>query len=151
MLDCDAPVELGWKFILATIASIAGYFFPIRDILHLMFFFFILDVLIGFWAARKKTNTRFIPMIVWRKTVPRMILSTLLIIMLFLWDDISHQKYLDSANLAGWFINGLLIISIVENAYFITEWKVFNSLKWFIHDKVESHSNIKIDPENEKN
>ena len=151
MLDFDTDIELSWKFLIATLVSIAGYFIPIRDILHLMFFFFLVDIVVGYWAGRKKLKVKFDPMIVWQKTVPRMLLATLLIVLLYLWDNVSHQDYVDSAGLAGWFFNGLLLISITENAYYITEWKVFDSLKWFIRDKIQGRTNIEIDPQNENN
>lgn len=149
MIDFDTNIELSWKFILAGLVSIAGYFIPIRDILHLMFLFFMIDIAVGFWANRRKSNVKFNPMIVWQKTVPRMILSSLLIILLFMWDDVSHQEYINSANLAGWFFNGLLLISITENAYYITEWKVFGSLTWVIRDKIQSKTNVNIDTQHE--
>ena len=145
MLRFDSTLDFCWKYVIAGLTSITGYFFPIKDIVHLMLLFFIIDVLVGYWAARKRVNAKFHPLLVWRKTVPRMVLSTVLVMMLFLWDDVSEQSYISTANLVGWFINGLLIISIMENAYYITDWRVFNLVKGLIRDKIETQTNQQID------
>jgi phage-related holin len=145
MIRIDNTVDLCFKYFIASVASITGYFFPIKDIVHVMLLFFIFDVLVGYWAARKRNNAKFHPLIVWKKTVPRMVLSTVLVMMLFMWDDVSEQSYVSTSNLVGWFINGLLIISIMENAYYITEWKVFNLVKGIIRDKIEKETNQPID------
>ena len=145
MLRFDSTLDFCWKYVIAGLTGIAGYFYPIKDIVHLMLLFFILDVIVGYWAARKRVNAKFHPLLVWRKTVPRMVLSTVLVMMLFLWDDVSEQSYISTANLVGWFINGLLIISIMENAYYITDWRVFNLVKGLIRDKIETQTNQQID------
>lgn len=74
-----------------------------------------------------------------------MVLSTILVMMLFLWDDVSQQSYVATYNMVGWFINGLLIVSIMENAYYITDWKVFNLVRGLIRDKLEKETNQTID------
>lgn len=147
MLRIDAPFDFAWKYLFAAFTSVTSYFFPIKDIVHLMLLFFILDVLVGYWAARKhsKGKAKFNPKFVWQKTVPRMVLSTILVMMLFLWDDVSQQSYVATYNMVGWFINGLLIVSIMENAYYITDWKVFNLVRGLIRDKLEKETNQTID------
>lgn len=74
-----------WKFIFGIACSILGYFLPIKNLVHLVVLFFILDMVFGYWAARRLRGEKFSTKIVWRTTFPRMLISIVLIIMAFLW------------------------------------------------------------------
>lgn len=131
-----------YSFITGAFTAILGYFMPIKNIVNLLIFFFILDVLIGFWASKKLENSRFEVGIVWKHTVPRMILSLILIIGAYMWDTTYQQEYVSTYKIIGWFISGLLLYSIAENAYFITRWTMFKkigkAIKNQVVDKAES-------------
>ena len=48
-----------WAALSGLITSALGYFLPVRDIVHLITIFFILDVAFGYWAARKLRGEKF--------------------------------------------------------------------------------------------
>lgn len=114
---------------LAACTTILGYFLPIKDIVNLLILFFVLDVIFGFWAARKLRGERFSVNIIWTKTIPRMIATIVLTMSAFMWDTVYNQTTFATYQGIGWFISGLLLFSIGENAYQITKWAPFRNLK----------------------
>lgn len=128
-----------YSFITGAFTAILGYFVPIKDIVHLLIFFFFLDVIIGYWASRKLHGKRFMVSIVWKHTIPRMILSLILIICSYMWDKTYHQDYVSTFKIIGWFISGLLLYSIAENAYDITKWTVFKRIGRSINRKIKDN------------
>ncbi len=139
------------NFIGGIIATVLGYFLPIRNIIHLILLLFVIDVVIGYIKAHKLTGVNFKPKIVWQKTIPRMIFVLILIILTFLWDDVFKQNFVKTYHLIGWFVSGLLIVSIVENMYEITNWHIFTLLGNIIekHIKTKIEETEKLE-ENEK-
>ena len=137
-----------YSFIIGALTAIFGYFSPIKDIVNLLLLFFILDVLIGFWASRKLYGERFMVSIVWKHTVPRMILSLILIIGAYMWDSTYQQEYVSTYKIIGWFISGLLLYSIAENAYCITRWTMFKKIGKAIKDQVVDKAESKFDNQN---
>lgn len=137
-----------YSFIIGAFAAIFGYFSPIKDIVNLLLLFFILDVLIGFWASRKLYGERFMVSIVWKHTIPRMILSLILIIGAYMWDSTYQQEYVSTYKIIGWFISGLLLYSIAENAYCITRWTMFKKIGKAIKDQVVDKAESKFDNQN---
>ena len=113
---------------LAACTTVLGYFLPIEDIVNLLILFFVLDVIFGFWAARKLRGERFSVNIVWTKTIPRMIATIVLTMSAFMWDTVYNQTTFATYQGIGWFISGLLLFSIGENAYQITKWGPFKNL-----------------------
>lgn len=128
-----------YSFIVGAFTAFLGYFLPIRDIVHLLIFFFFLDVIIGYWASRKLYGKRFMVSIVWKHTVPRMILSLVLIIGAYMWDRTYNQEYVSTYKIIGWFISGLLLYSIAENAYCITKWTMFKKISKTIDRKIKDN------------
>ena len=64
----------GYAVVIGIISAIAGYFLPVKDTVHIIFLFFVLDVIFGFLAAKKKNpNTKFRAAVIWKKTVPKML------------------------------------------------------------------------------
>lgn len=137
-----------YSFIIGVFTAIFGYFSPIKDIVNLLLLFFILDVLIGFWASRKLYGERFMVSIVWKHTIPRMILSLILIIGAYMWDSTYQQEYVSTYKIIGWFISGLLLYSIAENAYCITRWTMFKKIGKAIKDQVVDKAESKFDNQN---
>lgn len=119
------------------LTSVAGYFLPVRDIVHLLILFFILDVALGYWAARKLRKEKFSVKIIWATTIPRMLISIILIISAYMWDTTYRQDYVSTYKIIGWFISGVLIYSIAKNGYLITKWSVFRSIGSIFKDKLK--------------
>lgn len=135
----DTLSELGYT-VCATISgifsAILGYFLPVRDIVHIVFIFFVLDMLVGYWAARKLRGEKFSTPRVWATTVPRLLLSIVVILAAFGWDKVFEQNLISTYKLIGWFISGILLYSIILNGYKITSWHVFPRLAKVIKDKL---------------
>lgn len=123
------------------LSSFFGYFLQVKDITNLLIMLFIIDVLVGFWAARKLRNERFSVKIIWSHTIPRMVLSVLLIMIVYMWDKTYNHVILQMHDRVGWFISGMLIYSIAENAYQITKWSVFPKIISSIKDRVSMQIN----------
>lgn len=127
--------------------SVVGYFIPVRDIVHFLLLCFFLDVLFGFWAARKIRNERFSAKIIWQHTVPRMMISLIIIMACFMWDTVFSQEYLATYKLTGWFFCGVLIWSIAVNGYKITGWNAFKQIGGMVERKVEEQSGVDLKEE----
>ena len=119
----------GYAWLSGLITSVLGYFLPVRNIVYLLVLFFILDVLFGFWAAYKTSKERFQVGIIWNHTMPRMLLSIVLIIGAYMWDTTYNQTAVCTYKIIGWFISGMLLYSIADNGYKITKWGPFNRIK----------------------
>lgn len=124
-----------YSFISGLFALMLGYFYPMRNMVHLMLLLFLIDVLIGYWAAKKVRGEKFNVKLIWNHTCPRILITMLIIIILYLWDDVSGQTYLDTYNYFAMFIGGVLIYSIFENAHAITKWEALNVAKLIIWKK----------------
>ncbi len=125
-----------WTFISGLIASIIGYFLPVKDILHLIVIFFILDVIFGYWAAKRVRGERFSAKIIWQTTIPRMVLSFVLILGAYAWDETFYQTYISTYKIIGWFIAGILLFSILQNGYLITRWNPLLKLQDILKNKI---------------
>jgi len=122
-----------------------GYLLPLRNIVHLMIAFFILDVLFGYWSAKIVKKQRFSVKIIWEHTIPRMVIAIILVICTFMWDKEYHQDYVSTHKIVGWFISGVLLASIVDNAYKITKWNAFPQISKLIKDKTKEKTNLDIE------
>jgi multisubunit Na+/H+ antiporter MnhB subunit len=131
-----------WSFISGIMASILGYFLPIKNILHVVVFFFLLDVAFGYWKARKLRKEKFSGKIIWKTTFPRMLISFILVIASYIWDKEFGQTYVATYNLIGWFICGVLFLSIIQSAYLVTNWEMFPLLGKFIEGRVKEKMSI---------
>lgn len=125
-----------WNFLSGTFFSLIGYFLPVKNIVHLLLLFFVLDVIFGYWAARKIRGERFSARIIWRTTMPRMVISMVLILSAFMWDQVYSQDTVATYRIIGWFISGVLLSSIVQNGYRITQWDMFLGIGDIIKEKI---------------
>lgn len=137
-------MEWIWKSLCGMIGAILGYFLPIKDLVHLVILFFVLDMMFGYWAARKLRGEKFSTKIVWKTTIPRMLISIVLIIMAYLWDTTCQQIYLPTYNLISWFISGILIFSIAKNGYKITKWEAFPMIGNLFQKRIEKETGADI-------
>ena len=124
-----------WSIFTGLVSATLGYFLPVKNIVNLLILFFIIDVLFGYLAAKKIRKEKFSAKIIWNTTMPRMIISMVLIIMAFMWDDVYSQNFVATYKLIGWFISGVLLFSIIQNAYEITNWEVLPGIKRILRDK----------------
>lgn len=136
--------------------SVLGYFIPIRDIVQLMIGLFIADVLFGYAAARKgkkrngKVQKRFSVQIIWEHTIPRMLISIVLVMTTYMWDLTYSQEFVNTYKAIGWFISGVLIFSIADNGFFITKWSVFMKVSQLIRGKIKGETEIDLKEEKEE-
>ncbi len=133
----DACLNNFYYVISGFICAIIGYFIPVSNIVGLLLVFFILDIAFGFWAAHKEKNESFSVNIIWEKTVPRMLISVVMILGSFMWDNVYDQDVIATYKVIGWFISGLLLHSIAENGFIITQWSVFKKISFIFSDKVK--------------
>ncbi len=134
--------------IFGLLCTFIGYLLPIRNIIHLLIVFFILDVIFGYIAARVVKKQRFSVKIIWEHTMPRMAISIILITCAFLWDKEYHLDIVHTHKIIGWFISGVLLVSIIDNAYKITKWSAFPQLGKLIKDTTKEKTNLDIDTNN---
>lgn len=144
LLSIGDLAEWVWKTIFGTVTAIFGYFLPVKDLVHMVILFFIVDMLIGYWAARRLRGEKFSTKIIWKTTVPRLLISLVLIIMAFIWDTTCKQTYFPTYNIISWFISGILIFSIGKNAYSITNWEGFRLLSLLFRKKIKDQTGINV-------
>ncbi len=133
-----------YNFLGGIIMIILGYLLPIKDLIHFITLLFILDVVIGYWWARKRERAKFKTKIIWNKTMPRWLFSVIILGLLYYWDKVHHQDWVSSYYVGGYFLSGTIIASIVDNALKITGWGVFKGLKHIITSNVEKNTGEKI-------
>jgi hypothetical protein len=126
-------------FVFSLIMTALGYFLPIRNIVHFILFLFFLDVVFGYWAAHKIKGERFKVKIIWNHTAPRIVFALSVIIGTYIWDCL-FEDYISTYKIAGWFFSGLLLISILENGYYITNWKAFAGIANIVRKKIEDET-----------
>jgi hypothetical protein len=135
-------------FCTGIISSIVGYFVPVKNIVHVLIIFFIVDMIFGFLAAKKgkmrkgkeKECKNFSVAIIWNTTIPRMLISIILVMAAFMWDTTYNQELINTYKAIGWFISGVLIFSIAENAFIITKWGIFLKVREFIRSKIKQET-----------
>lgn len=132
-------------FITGIFVSVIAYLFPVKDIVNFLVLLFILDFLFGFWVAHKINHERFIVKKVWDGTILRMLFSIVLIILLYLWGDLYQMSMETSYKIVGGFISGVVLVSIIQNMYKLTQWSLFVNIIEFIK------SRFYIKPNNRKN
>lgn len=133
------------------LATAVGYFLPVKDIVHLVLFFFLLDILFGACAAKKLRKEKFSTKIIWNYTMPRILISLVLIITSYMWDTTFEQEWISTYKLIGWFICGILIYSIAKNGYKITKWNMLPMMGHMIEHKMEEVSGMELHMEDEFN
>lgn len=136
-----------YAFVAGAIGGFIGYLLPIRNIVHLVVALFFLDVFFGYWAAKKLRNERFSVKIIWDHTMPRMLVSIVLITGAYVWDEVYQQDLVATYKIIGWFISGVLLYSIAKNGYKISKWKAFSQIGDFIQDRVKDNTGIDLEDE----
>lgn len=141
----EAIIKNTSSFIFALIMTVLGYFTPVKNIVHLLLFFFLLDVIFGYLAAKKLRNECFNVKIIWNHTIPRMVISIVAVFAAFMWDTTYGQDFVSSYKLIGWFISGILFISFLQNGFEITKWQVLSDIGNIVKNKIETKTGEPID------
>ncbi len=133
-----------WAVICGLFTACIGYFMPVFDVMLLLIFLFAIDVVFGYWAAKKLRGEKFSKTIIWKTTMPRMLVSVVLILCFFMWDMTYKQDFVATYRVAGWFISGIIIYSIAQNGYSVTKWEGFPLLGMFLKKKIQDNTGIDI-------
>lgn len=136
-----------YEFSIFLLSCFVGYFEPLKNIVHLVLFMFFLDIIYGWLADKKLTRAKFKPSLVWSKTMPRVLLSLILLIAAYVIDKETGQQWVNTYSILGWGISGLLFLSIAKNGYIVTKWKSIPILEKWVEDKIERETGIKINNE----
>ena len=124
------------SFLYGIVITVVGYFLPVKNVVHIMLLFFILDVAVGYWAAKKLRAEHFNVKIIWGHTMPRITLSFIMIIASFMLDQEYHQELISIHRIVGFFISGVLLISIAKNGYKITKWSIFQNIGTLVNNQL---------------
>ena len=138
-----------WNLVTGFFFAFMGYFTEMKGAFHVMFAAFILDIFLGIIASRSIKKEKF-SMHKFFVGIKRMLISYALVMLLFAMDKEMHQDTINLADSAAWIITGFLIYSAADNGFQITGNKLFNALKTFVHDKVQSNTGIDIDQTTDK-
>lgn len=133
-----------WAVICGFFAVCLGYFAPVFDNMLLLLFLFALDVVFGYWAAKKLRGEKFSKTIIWKTTMPRLVVSGVLVLIFYMWDMTYKQDFVATYRLVGWFISGIIIYSIAQNGYSVTKWEGFPLLGLFLKKKIQDTTGIDI-------
>jgi len=144
-------ISNGWHILTGLLTTAIGYFIPVKDIVHLVLFFFLLDIIFGYCAAKKLRKEQFSTRIIWNYTMPRVLISLVLILTSYMWDTTFSQEWISSYKLIGWFICGILLYSIAKNGYKITKWNMLPIMGHMIEHKIEEASGVELHLEEEFN
>ena len=112
--------------------------------------FFIIDVLFGYWAAKKLRGEKFSKTIIFKTTFPKMIVSFALVICAFMWDSVYKQDFVSTYRVIGWFISGIVLYSIAQNGYSVTKWEGFPLIALFLKKKIKDTTGIDMEDKNGK-
>jgi phage-related holin len=135
-------LRVAWGFISGLFMAIIGFFLPVKNIVHLLVFFFFIDMIFGYWAARKTRGERFSARVIWKTTMPRMIISMVLVLGAFMWDTVYEQNMVATYRIIGWFISGVLLANILQNGYRITQWDMFLGLTEMLKNKIRKKTGV---------
>ena len=146
-----------WDKLVFLFFSVLGYLSPVESITHLVLLFFFIDVIYG-WRADKKLHNgkphpetgeimvvKFSPSIVWEKTMPRVLFSVVALILSFMLDEVTGQRWVETHMLIGWAISALLFMSILKNAYIVTNWEAIPFIGSIVKNRVEKETGTKIE------
>lgn len=133
-----------YAFIIGCVASFIGYLLPVKNIVNIIVLFFILDVIFGYWAAHKLKKEKFSVKIIWEHTMPRMLISVVLVSCAYAWDTEFNQELVSTYIIIGWFIAGVILYSIAKNGYKITKWEAFTQIGDVLQEKVRDNTGMNI-------
>lgn len=139
-----------WAVLTGSFASILGYFLPIRDPVHLLLIFFIVDTIVGYMKNRKLHKQKFSKRKIFETTVPRMMAVVTFMMLLFSLDITFKQDMIHTYMIVGYFIGGVLLFNIGKNFYELTKWKAFLGINSMIQKNVQDKTGQDVEINSEK-
>ena len=139
----------GYALLCGLFASIVGFFVPVGDVVGLLILLFAIDVIFGYWAAKKLRREKFSKSVIWQTTMPRLLVSIVIVLCAFMWDSVYRQDVVCTYRIVGWFISGVVIYSIAQNGYSITKWEGFPLLTIFLKKKIKDVTGVDLKDKND--
>lgn len=139
-----------YNLAVGAVLTLFGYFAPVRETIHILFFFFLLDVIFGYLVARKMRGEKWQPKIIWEKTMIKMLVASLMVITAHLLDKIAPSSYLTIREFVGWFISGVVLSSVWENFHTLTKWKIIVKLNETLKEKLKFKNTNEADEKNDE-
>ncbi|MPN14645.1 hypothetical protein SDC9_161972 [bioreactor metagenome] len=140
----------GYAVCSGAIASVLGYFLPIRDPVNLLLIFFVVDCIIGYLKNRKLYNQKFSKRKIFETTIPRMMAVTIFMMLLFSLDVTFNQDMVQTYMIVGYFVGGVLLFNIWKNLYELTRWEAFLKIGDILHKSVKDKTGMDVDNKNNK-
>ena len=131
-----------WNIFLGFVTAISSYFLPVRNIVYVMFFAILIDLLFGVLAARKR-GEGIKPEKLW-DTAKKLLISVILISLLYSIDKEIGGDMIQLHKIMAWFIAGFEVWSIIKSFTELSSSTLFRLLKHLMEDKVEEKTGIKL-------
>ena len=126
------------------IATVFGYFLPIRDPVNLLLIFFVVDCIIGYLKNRKLYKESFSKRKIFETTIPRMMAVVTFMMLLFSLDRTFKQDIEQTYMIVGYFVGGVLLFNIAKNLHKLTRWDAFLKIGDFLHDNVKDKTGMEV-------
>ena len=138
------PMKI-WEKLTALIFAVLAYFMELRGVINIMAILFVVDIIFGWLKSRKLYGAPFDPSIVWNKSVPRILVSVMVLLLTYSVDKETGQQWVHTANIFGGVFSYLLIASISRNGYHLTGWKIFAVIGLIAKLKIEKEIGVVIE------
>lgn len=102
---------------------LVSYFSPVKEIVHVMLIFILIDFISGVWAARKRKET--LESRKFRKTLIKFLWYTVALILCFMMEKTFNLSWSNLSGIIGGFICFIELKSIFENITVITGEPIF--------------------------
>ncbi|WP_352422262.1 phage holin family protein [Proteiniphilum sp.] len=132
------------------VASILGYFLPLKDPVNLLLIFFVVDCIIGYLKNRKLYKQKFSKRKIFETTIPRMMAVTIFMMLLFSLDMTFNQDMVQTYMIVGYFVGGVLLFNIWKNLYELTRWDAFLNIGEMLQKNVKDRTGMDVDNKNNK-
>ena len=130
------------NFVSGAFIAASTYFAPIKGIVTITMLTITIDLILGVWAARVK-GLGIKSEKLWR-TVYKMLIAFTIMHLLYSIDVEYGVEVVHSYRVAGLFIIGFEIWSVLENAAVITDHKMFRILKRYMENKVKDATGVNL-------
>ncbi|WP_346856590.1 phage holin family protein [uncultured Draconibacterium sp.] len=127
------------------LATIAGYFAPIKGMAIVMLTAIIIDLILGVWASRT-TGEGIKSKKLWR-TGYKILIALIIVHLLYSVDKEMGISGINTAKIGALIITGWEIWSIFESAAVISDHPAFRMLKKYMENKVKEKTGIEIENE----
>ena len=135
-----------------------SYFAPVKEIVHVMLIFILIDFISGVWAAKKRKET--LESRKFRKTLTKFLWYTIALILCYMMEKTFNLSWSNLSGIIGGFICFIELKSIFENITHITGEPIFMKILHMIRkrgsetindlsdrDSHDDHPTSKTDPD----